>query len=347
MKRPRANKPARAAPPRARKPPPAASPPRAAPPPPVATPLAAPPVAAPFAASDILVASTINLLPQGRLTLTSGLPVTTSDVAGSTLCYYTPATGAVIPIYSGTDFIPYRFTELSNDSTQSSTGKAGPAACGNNFNYFMMVWNDSGTLRLTRSPAWASDTSPGTGAGTAEIEMVNGIWVNKQAITNGPAARRGTIVGGVRSNGAAQFDDILIRRYVSNIYNAVPRTMRAIETTASWNYTLAAFRPANGNAANALDWFHALNGVLTEAEVVGSYFNNTAGIIASTAIGIDGTVTASDCLRQQVSVASGFAGVPVNSSWKGYAGQGRHTATWLEYSGASGYKTLCRGYRNG
>jgi hypothetical protein len=67
--------------------------------------------------------------PQGRLTLSSGTAITTSDVSGTTLCYYTPgAAGNLVPIYDGSSYVSMPFTELSNDSMQSSTGKAGPVA---------------------------------------------------------------------------------------------------------------------------------------------------------------------------------------------------------------------------
>jgi hypothetical protein len=57
--------------------------------------------------------------PGGRLTLTSGVPVMTADVAAATTIYYTPYAGNSIPIYNGTVFVPYAFAELSlalNDS---------------------------------------------------------------------------------------------------------------------------------------------------------------------------------------------------------------------------------------
>jgi hypothetical protein len=70
-------------------------------------------------------------------------------------------------------------------------------------------WNDAGTFRATRGPAWTSDTARGTGAGTTELELVNGIYLNKVAITNGPAANRGTYLGTIRTNGSATVDVIL------------------------------------------------------------------------------------------------------------------------------------------
>ena len=81
-----------------------------------------------------------------------------------------------------------------------------PAAATTNSNYDLFVWNDGGTYRCTRGPAWSSDTARGTGAGTTELQLLNGILTNKNAITNGPAANKGTYVGTVRTNGSSQVD---------------------------------------------------------------------------------------------------------------------------------------------
>ncbi len=46
----------------------------------------------------------------------------------------------------------------------------------------------------------------GAGAATTELERLNGLWVNKYDITNGPPARRGTYVGTIVTNGSSQVD---------------------------------------------------------------------------------------------------------------------------------------------
>lgn|GEM_PF-4800162 len=92
--------------------------------------------------------------PQGRLTLVSGKPVMTGDQTGSTSIFYTPYVGSNVPIYDGSTFVPTAFAERSNDLTQSSTNKAGPAAAGPYQVIDAFVWNDSGTIRLTRGPKW-------------------------------------------------------------------------------------------------------------------------------------------------------------------------------------------------
>jgi len=54
-----------------------------------------------------------SLRPGGRLTLTSGLPVTTSDVTNATTVYYTPYVSNVITLWNGNAWQPIAFNEVS------------------------------------------------------------------------------------------------------------------------------------------------------------------------------------------------------------------------------------------
>src|SRR6185369_3076630 len=82
----------------------------------------------------------------------SGVPVMNTTVSGQTTVYYTPYIHQIVPIYDGTVLVPTNIGgELSQtlaDSTKS------PAASVQDAMYDMFVWNDSGTIRCTRGPAW-------------------------------------------------------------------------------------------------------------------------------------------------------------------------------------------------
>ncbi|MBU6163192.1 MAG: hypothetical protein KGO50_18930, partial [Myxococcales bacterium] len=131
--------------------------------------------------------------PQGRITLTTGTPVLTSTVSAATTVFYAPYSGRLVPLYSGSSFsmsdIGGELSQATTDSTKS------PTACAANSNYDLFVWSDGGTFRCTRGPAWTSDTARGAGAGTTELVRVQGVLLNANNITNGPAAQRGTYVG--------------------------------------------------------------------------------------------------------------------------------------------------------
>lgn len=99
----------------------------------------------------------VVLLPSaasGRLYLTSGTPVTTTTVSGSTNVYFGPFNGNQIPLWNGTLFVPTTFAELTNVLANSSTGNAGPFGAAANAVYDLFVWSNSGTPTLTRGDYW-------------------------------------------------------------------------------------------------------------------------------------------------------------------------------------------------
>lgn len=200
--------------------------------------------------------------PQGRLTLTSATPVVASSVAAATTVYYTPALGNQISIYDGTNFVPTTFSEISQATTDTTKS---PAACTTNSNYDIFVWNDSGTIRATRGPAWSSSTARGTGAGTTELQLVNGVYLNKNAITNGPAANRGMYVGTIRTNGSSQVDFIYGAQGTAavlgvwNNYNRVQVSTAVSDATASWTYSTATIRQSRASAVNQISFVSGLS----------------------------------------------------------------------------------------
>lgn len=131
----------------------------------------------------------------GRLTVTSGSPLENNATSGT--IYFTPYVGNIIPLYDGTNMIPTAFNELSQLATDTTKS---PAAAAASSVYDMFVWNDGGTLRLSRGPVWTNATTR-----AMALSMVQGIQTNATAITNGPAANRGTYVGTVLTNSSAQF----------------------------------------------------------------------------------------------------------------------------------------------
>lgn len=225
--------------------------------------------------SGLIIPNFTWLTPQGRLTLSSGTPVPNSSTTAATSIYYTPYTGGLIPIYDGTNWILTYFTELTNTTTNSTVN---PAACTTNSNYDLFVWNDSGTIRLCRGPAWSSDTSRGTGAGTTELQRINGLWTNKVAITNGPGANKGTYVGTVRTDGSSQCNWVPTpagaaggaesKLHVFNAYNRVTFIGQCLDTTASWSYATATWRSMNNSTTNRISYIDGLTEVNPVADLV-------------------------------------------------------------------------------
>jgi hypothetical protein len=285
-------------------------------------------------------------MPQGRLTLTTGVPVLVTGVTGATTIYYTPYKGAYVPIWGGASTTMTLITELSQTTTDNTKS---PAACANNSNYDLFVWSNGGTKRCTRGPAWTSDTGRGTGAGTTQITRnTDGYYTNTVAITNGPGAGLGTYVGTVRTNGAAAVDMIFggagaaggesTNLGVWNMYNRVPRALLNVDNTDNWNYTTATWRLKNAGASATANRITFVIG-LQEDEItaVNAVSTTNGGIARAASVGLNSTsayagFNAPSCFSNEPSVM-------LCSIYRGLAPLGFNYLAPLEISAASGTTT--------
>jgi hypothetical protein len=259
----------------------------------------------------------IAVAPQGRLCLASGVAVVASNVAAGTTVYYTPHIGELIPVYDSTSGRHYlrTFAELSNVLANSSTGKAGPAAAGNSKCIDLFVWDDAGTMRLTRGADWNSDTAR-SAATENDLERINGLWVNKNAITNGPAARAGTYVGTIRTNGSGAIDfnfgaigagGTAAVISVWNAYNRVDVRGLVADSTDSWTYGSGSFRAANGSSTLRASFVQGLAEDGWESRYEAAANGGGSSGIAVVAVGLDSTTSASGSTRQFVSLGNVLA----------------------------------------
>ena len=235
--------------------------------------------------------------PQGRLSLSTGVAVPTSNVTAATTIYYTPYLGQLVPLYDGTNF---SMTDIGGELSQATTDTTkSPAAVAANSNYDFFAWDDSGTKRCTRGPAWSSGTSRGTGAGTTELVRVKGFLLNAQSITNGPAAQRGTYVGTVRSNGSSQIDwrfagtgsgGVALSLHVWNCYNRVVVTAANIDNGANYSYTTATIRQARASSGNQINFVIGLleDGIIATHSVE---FRSAVNGTGEVGFGLDGTTS--------------------------------------------------------
>jgi len=255
---------------------------------------------------------------EGRLTLTTGVAVTTSDVTAAGTVYFTPFKGNKVWLYNGTSgWSPYTFTERSIALSGGSASKP----------HDLFLYDNAGTLTLDLV-AWTDDTTRAT-----TLALQDGILVK-----SGATARR--YLGTIYSDGSKQCEDSLAKRNVWNVVNRVLRSMKVLEATNSWTYTTNNYRQARASTANQLEMVRGLDEDMAEAEVMVSYGNSSAGPNGIAAIGVDVTnAMSADCIN-------GIASVPVTTyttyvlaKYKGRPGIGRHILTWLERSTATGTGT--------
>jgi hypothetical protein len=250
---------------------------------------------------------------QGRLTLTTATPVTSSDVTGATTMYFTPYKGNLLALYDGSALWKvYPFTELSLAlGTLTSS-----------IPYDVFVYDNSGTPTLEFT-AWTNDTTRATALTTQ-----NGVYVKTGATT-----RR--YLGTFRTTSTTQTEDSFAKRFVWNYYNRVERPMRVIEGTDSWAYTSATWRQANGSTANQLDFVVGVNEVKVDAVVSASSASSSTDIVRRTGIGLDATAAPTTGCLVAVARPNDTNKIIVSSIITVYPGVGRHFLAWLEYGGTN------------
>lgn len=237
------------------------------------------------------IPATLLLPPQGRLTLQSATPVMTTTQSAKTTIYYTPYRGDTLPLYNGAAMVTTQFSELSVATTDTSKN---PAAIGASKVNDWFVWLDGSTLRISHGPDWTNDTT--RSAGTALIN-VRGILLNNAAITNGPAASRGTYVGTTRSNSSSQLSWIygaLVANGTAglfgvwNAYNRVLVKSLTSDTTDSWVYGgIGTWRSVNDSATMRASFVSGL----AEDAFNARYNASAQGNLAVAGVGYDSTTT--------------------------------------------------------
>lgn len=298
------------------------------------------------------IAAPVVPFPQGYLTPTSGTPVIPTDVTSATAIYYTPLTGVLVPIWNGVRFIPTVFSELT--LTLSSSHSA-------NGIYDVFIYSNNGTLTLVTGPVWTTTTAGagarGTGAGTSQLTRTNGLYVNTVAMTG----RNGVTTYSISAGYATYLGSIYIdgtqgqvschRTYgqsrkwgVWNAYNRQQILLKAGDSTASWTYTTATIRAANGSTANSLTVFQGLSEEVMDITHLASNLNNGSAVRSEMGIGYNSTTAYSGRYASRILGGAVFTESAPGTSF----GQARYVAppslgvnvaTALEYSAASGTTT--------
>ena len=245
-----------------------------------------------------------------RLTLSTGVPVTTADVTAAEIVYLCPFKGNHIALYDGTKWVMRTSAEISID-VPDVTGV-----------HDVFCYDNSGTPTL-EVLVWTNDTTRATGL----------VYQDGVPVKSGDATRRylGTFYSTTAGNG--QTEDSIANRYLWNYYNRVKRAGRVLGS-GTWNYTTATIRQANASSANQVNFIWGVNEDVISAQLLvtstnGSAVNTTAGI------GID-TTTAFSGVFGQTSTAGD---VIHNSSYQSTVAAGRHYLSWNEYSSAAGTTT--------
>jgi hypothetical protein len=278
----------------------------------------------------------------GRLTLATATPVMTSSQSAKTTIYWTPYLGRHAPLWNGSAFIETDMGgELSNLTANSSVGNAGPAAVTTNKNYDLFLWGRSGSYYLTRGGAWNSDTARSSGTEN-DLNLLQGVYVNLNAIANGPPANFGTYVGTVRSNGSSQIDWIYGARAtggtagvlgVWNMYNRLPFISACQDSTSGgYTYTSVTVRQMDGSTGNQISFVNGLNEDSVQV-LLTSRIQASGGQFLLLYLGLDSVTSGSGAATLALGI---LADAAVFATYNGLPGLGYHYFAALESGSGAG-----------
>ena len=255
-----------------------------------------------------------------RLTLTSGTPVTTSDVTAATTIYCTPYNGNRIALYDGTNWQLRASAEFSLALGTLTSGKP----------YDVFCYDNAGVPTL-EFLVWTDDTTRATAL----------VYQDGVLVKSGVTTRR--YLGTFYTISTTQTCDMGIMagattgRYLWNYYNRVSRSMSRKESTATWNYTTATVRQANGSTSNQLNYVVGVAEDNVVASVTAS-MANAGGATCNVSIGVDSTTVQSGTFNWGTGNAT-INNMNTTAYYEGIPGVGRHYLVWQEYSQANGTTT--------
>ncbi len=198
--------------------------------------------------------------------------------------------------------------------------------------YDVFVYNNGGTL-AAELLAWTDVLTRATALGS-----VHGIPVK-----SGDNTRRyvGTIC---TTTNLGECEESSKFQGIDNYYNPVLRFLTGVDTTNSWNYTTASFRPANNDQKLGVGIVMCICGTpekVVKADVVSLAYNSTSGgVWQSGGVGIDSITVNSAAIRGGAANYGTTAGAGASIAiYKGRPGIGAHFIQRLEISLATGTTT--------
>jgi hypothetical protein len=250
-----------------------------------------------------------------RLTLTTGVPVTQTDVTSSTSIFLTPYNGNQIALFTAGQWVLLT-------SAQVSIALSGLTS---NRPYDVFAWNNAGTVTL-ETLVWTNDTTRAT-----VLAYQDGVLVR-----SGDATRR--YLGTFYALTATTTEDSEANRYLYNYYNRANRPMKRFETTVTWTYSTLTTRQANGSTANQMNFVVGVNEDAVRASFVSNVASNTAGLQVFGGMGLDST-TVDNISQVRVGLSTANLFTFITSSADFLPGAGRHYVSWLEIGSGSGTQT--------
>jgi hypothetical protein len=248
-----------------------------------------------------------------RLTLTSGLPVTSADVTAAATIYCTPYKGNNISLYDGAAWHVRESAQMS-----LAIGTLASATIPQD----IFCYDNAGVPTLEMLP-WSTINARATA-----LAYQNGILVK-----SGDATRR--YLGSSCPTSTTTTEDSQSNRYLWNYYNRIPRLMLRHDTTSSWSYATLTWRQARADTNNKLNFFVGYVEDFVSAKLLVNSYCSAAGVHVQVALGLNSTTTPSG-EYSNLFFAVGNAIIPLSATLNTHPILGLNYISWLEQSEATG-----------
>jgi hypothetical protein len=253
-----------------------------------------------------------------RLSLTSGIYYTPTDVVGATTIYCVPYKGNRIALYDGANWNIRTSAQFSLALGTLTSGK----------NYDVFCYDNSGTPTL-EFLVWTSDSARATA-----VVQQDGVWVK-----SGIPTRR--LLGTFYTTSTTTTENSILNRVLDNVDNELECEF-LVTLLNTWTYNIATIRQVNGDASKRVNFVRSIQEGIVKAETQVTAGNGAASINIVSGVGLD-TTTAFSGQAGGIQTQSANNPMQFGGKYKGSPAAGYHYLSWNEYVSVAGGNTTFYG----
>lgn len=258
----------------------------------------------------------------GRLTLASGIPITTSDQLAKTNIYFTPYDGNLISLYSGGSWRLYSFAEITMPVGTLTTDK----------NYDIFAYVSSGAVACEFSAAWNTDVLRfASGPYSTLLPTQDGVFVKSTDGTAIDNTRR--YIGTFRTATSTTTEDSEKLRLIFNEYNRVSRSFKAQDGGGAYNWNTTTMREVRAGTTLGTSRIGIVIGTPTSVVAYACHliYGTVSAAYVHVGIGLDGATSVNEAVGGRAYTAGTGADVATPSCMlHRVLGIGYRTLHWLE-----------------
>lgn len=238
-----------------------------------------------------------------RLTLESGVPISTADQTAKTNVYITPYGGKYISLWDGSAWQVIAFTQYTLALGTITSGKP----------YDVFAYLSGGSL-AGEILVWTNDSTRATG-----IALTDGVYTK-----SGDKTR--LYLGTFYTTSTTTTEDSLANRYLDSFFNSTTRRGYVVSSAGSHNYASGTWRQFNNSTANQINFVVGVARAAVTANVL-TATSASATVSGGGGVSMDSTTTADSSWNI---VSTGNSSPVFSVPWIYHPAEGRHYIASME-----------------